>query len=108
MYIQSCQLFPIRYYGNDQIYLSKDTLQVYGNKAYELNEGHMGDSMVTYQYHKKQRWQKGNHPCPVLVGWELLLIRLEWPMTEQTESCLFSDSVGESGKTQKVRETGEV
>lgn len=32
----------------------------------------------------------GNHPCLVLVEWELLLIPLGWPMTEQTGSCLFS------------------
>lgn len=49
----------------------------------------------------------GNHPCLVPVEWELLLIPLGWPMTEQTESCLFSGSVTEEGKTQRKREMGE-
>lgn len=46
----------------------------------------------------------GNHPCLVLVEWELLLIPLGWPRTEQTESCLFSGSVTEEEKTQRARE----
>lgn len=51
----------------------------------------------------------GNRPCLVLVGWELLLIPLGWPMTEQTESCLFSGSVTEEENTQKKekREMGD-
>lgn len=35
----------------------------------------------------------GSHPCLVLVEWELLQIPPGWPVTEQTESCLFSGSV---------------
>ncbi len=49
----------------------------------------------------------GNRPCLVLVEWELLLIPLGWPMTEQTGSCLFSGSVTEEGKTQRAGEMGE-
>lgn len=49
----------------------------------------------------------GSRPCLVLVEWELLLIPLGWPMTEQTESCLFSGSVTEEGKTHRAREKGE-
>lgn len=46
----------------------------------------------------------GNRPCLVLVEWELLLIPQGWPMTEQTESCLFSGSVTEEGRIQRERE----
>lgn len=46
----------------------------------------------------------GSRPCLVLVEWELLLTPLGWPMTEQTESCLFSGSVREEGKTESKRE----
>lgn len=45
----------------------------------------------------------GNRPCLVLVEWELLLIPLGWPMTEQTASCLFSGSVAEKGKTRRAK-----
>ena len=48
----------------------------------------------------------GNRPCLVLVEWELLLIPQEWPMTEQTESCLFSGSVIRGEDTEKIK-TGE-
>lgn len=46
----------------------------------------------------------GSRPCLVLVEWELLLIPLGWPVTEQTASCLFSGSVRDKGKTQRARE----
>lgn len=49
----------------------------------------------------------GSRPCLVLVEWELLLIPLGWPMTEQTESCLFSGSVTEEGKTHREQERRE-
>lgn len=55
----------------------------------------------THQYRKTWRWPTGNHPCLVLVEWELLLIRLGWPMTEQTGSCLFSGSVTNKGKNRR-------
>lgn len=54
--------------------------------------------MCTYQYHKMWKWQMGSHPCLVLVEWGLLLIPLVWPMTERTESCLFSGSVAQERK----------
>lgn len=37
----------------------------------------------------------GSHPCLVRGEWELLQIPPGWPVTEQTESCLFSGSVTE-------------
>lgn len=47
----------------------------------------------------------GNHPCLVLVEWELLLIPLGWPMTEQTESCLFSGSM--TGRKREMAKSWE-
>lgn len=46
----------------------------------------------------------GIRPCLVLVELELLLIPLGWPMTEQTESCLFSGSVTDEEKTESKRD----